>query len=150
MAKYREIVPHILNGLSVAVITKLVGCSARDVTAARALIAEYGITRDNVDLQPDSVFDSWKPDHRRDRSAGFDQPDFAAVVVAFRKFPHHTLGVAWENYLNAPGSAAGLRKYSYSTFCARFTEFAGKSGAAAVMIHTPGQVMHVDWVGDPV
>lgn len=146
--KFGKIIGLILDGFTVADITSLVSCSNRDVSAARKIIAAEGITRESFRSLSQDDIDALRPDGRKVVSQKYDQPDFAAVVQALRKYPHHTVGLAWENYCAAPPAREGLAKYSYSAFCSQFSRFAGKSSLAAVLSHKPGYAVFVDWAGD--
>lgn len=146
--KFGRIIGLILDGFTVAEITSLVSCSNRDVSAARKLIAAESISKESFRSLTSDDIAALRPDKRKAVSQKYDQPDFAAVIKALRKYPHHTVGLAWENYCAAAPAQEGLAKYSYSAFCSQFARFAGKSSISAVLSHKPGYAVHVDWAGD--
>lgn len=60
-------------------------------------------------------------------------PDFAGVVERFKHARHFTLQQAWQLYV-ARSTDHGMRKYSYSQFCARFSAYAEQHDVVAVLL----------------
>ncbi len=145
MADYRAIMTLVLQGRSYREVVAAVGCSHRDVAAARKVIAEKGITGTGLALMSDTDIRGLFPDGRSRLSDRYDVPDFAAVVRSMRANPHFTVLQAWRVYL---GSQASGRKYGYSQYCHLFGEYAVRNDLVATLHHEPGRAMFVDWAGD--
>ncbi|MHB2023445.1 MAG: IS21 family transposase, partial [Mycobacteriales bacterium] len=114
MVDYRAIMALAFKDRSYRQIVDAVGCSHRDVSAARKLIADRGITAQRLAGMSDAELAGLFPDRRAGVSAGYDVPDFARVVKSMRSNPHFTVLQAWRGYV---GSGSELRKYGYSQYC---------------------------------
>ena len=147
MADYRAIMTLVLLGRSYRDVVAAVGCSHRDVAAARKVIAARGITGTGLAQMSDSELAGLFPDGRAKVSDRYQVPDFAAVVRSMRSNRHFTLLQAWRVYL---GSQADGRKYGYSQYCHLFGEYAVRNDLVATLHHEPGRAMFVDWAGDTV
>ena len=147
MADRRAIMSLVLKGRSYREVVAAVGCSHRDVAAARKVIRDRGITGQGLALLSDSELGEMFPDGRSKVSAGYDLPDFARVVKSMRSNPHFTLLQAWRGYV---GSGSESRKYGYSQYCHLFGEYAVANDLVATLHHEPGRAMFVDWAGDTI
>lgn len=155
LANYRKILELVLAGRSYSAIVEVVGCSRRDVSRVRKVIDERGVSAVSVVSEEDLAL--WFPDGRRMVSAGYDQPDLAAVLAAMRAQRHFTLLMAWRRYVDAttlgmPESAraVGAKKYGYAQFCALFADYVRTNDLVATLHHEPGRAMLVDWAGDTI
>lgn len=147
MADYRAIMALLFKGRSYREIVEAVGCSHRDVSAARKTITERGIDAQVLAGMSDAELAALFPDGRGKVSAGYDLPEFKRVVGSMRSNRHYTLLQAWRGYV---GSASELRKYGYSQYCHLFGEFAASNDLVATLHHEPGRAMFVDWAGDTI
>jgi transposase len=145
MTDYRAIMTLVLQGRSYRDVVAAVGCSHRDVAAARKTIAAKGITGAGLAQMSDTELAGLFPDGRSKVSDLYVVPDFAAVVKSMRSNPHFTVLQAWRVYL---GSQAEGRKYGYSQYCHLFGEYAVRNDLVATLHHEPGRAMFVDWAGD--
>ncbi|MCB9427703.1 MAG: IS21 family transposase [Actinobacteria bacterium] len=145
MADYRAIMTLVLQGRSYRDVVAAVGCSHRDVAAARKVIRDTGITGTGLAQMSDTDIRDLFPDGRSRVSDRYDVPDFAAAVRSMRSNPHFTVLQAWRVYL---GSQANGRKYGYSQYCHLFGEYAVRNDLVATLHHEPGRAMFVDWAGD--
>lgn len=114
MVDYRAIMALLFRDPSYRQVVEAVGCSHRDVSTARKVIAERGITAQRLAGMSDAELAGLFPDGRARVSAGYDSPEFARVVKSMRANPHFTLLQAWRGYV---GSGSELRKYGYSQYC---------------------------------
>ena len=80
MAEYRAIMTLVLQGRSYRDVVAAVGCSHRDVAAARRVIRDAEITGTGRAQMSDSDIRDLFPDGRSRVSDRFDVPDFAAAV----------------------------------------------------------------------
>ena len=126
--------------------SQAVGCSHRDVAAARKVIAAKGITGTGLAQMSDTELTGLFPDGRAKVSDLYEVPDFAAVVRSMRSNPHFTLLQAWRGYRGVAGR--WQRKYGYSQYCHLFGEYAVRNDLVATLHHEPGRAMFVDWAGD--
>ena len=147
MTDYRAIMALVFKDRSYRQIVEAVGCSHREVSTARKVIADRGITAQRLATMPDAELAELFPDGRRRVSTGYDAPDFARVVKSMRSNPHFTVLLAWRGYV---GSASDLRKYGYSQYCHLFGEFAARNDLVATLHHEPARAMFVDWAGDTI
>lgn len=147
MVDYRAIMGLVFKDRSYRQIVEVVGCSHRDVSAARKMIKDRGLTAQHLAGMSDAELAGLFPDGRAGVSAGYDVPDFARVVKSMRSNSHFTLLLAWRGYV---GSASELRKYGYSQYCHLFGEFAARNDLVATLHHEPGRAMFVDWAGDTI
>jgi transposase len=160
LANYRKILELVLAGLSYSAIVEVVGCSRRDVSRVCKVVEDRGVTAATVVSEEDLV--EWFPDGRRMVSAGYEQPDLAAVLAAMRAQRHFTLLMAWRRYADAgtststsagtpAGTSAGRSKrYGYAQFCALFADYLRTNDLVATLHHEPGRAMLVDWAGDTI
>lgn len=147
MTDYRAIMALVFKDRSYRQIVEAVGCSHREVSTARKVIADRGITAQRLATMPDAELAELFPDGRTRVSTGYDAPDFARVVKSMRSNPHFTVLLAWRGYV---GSASDLRKYGYSQYCHLFGEFAARNDLVATLHHEPARAMFVDWAGDTI
>ena len=147
MADYRRILGLLLQGRSYREIVVAVGCSHRDVAAARRAIAERGITAEQFRELSETELMVLFPDGRARVSGEYDAPDFSRVADSMRRNRHFTLLQAWRSYV---GSGSGRRKYAYSQYCHLFNEYALRHDIVATLHHEPGRSMFVDWAGDTI
>lgn len=146
MADYRKIMDLLLDQRSYATITELVGCSRREVAAAKKVIATRGITRALFQPMTDAEVRGLFPDGRARVSDDYEQPDYQRVVASMRKNRHFTLQQAWSRYVGQ--DSGGLRKYGYAQYCHLFSDYLRKNDLVATLKHEPGRAMLVDWAGD--
>ncbi|MDQ0277129.1 hypothetical protein QO003_001432 [Arthrobacter silviterrae] len=147
MADYRAIMTLLLQGRSYRQIVDAVGCSHRDVSAARKTIDDRGLGAAALAEMSDVEVAGLFPDGRSKVSAGYDLPDFAQVVKSMKANPHFTLLQAWRTYV---GARSVLRKYGYAQFCHLFGGYAVQNDLVATLHHEPGMAMFVDWAGDTI
>jgi len=145
MTDYRAIMTLVLQGRSYRDVVAAVGCSHRDVAAARKMIAAKGITGTGLAQMSGTELRGLFPDGRSRVSDRYDVPDFARVVASMRSNPHFTVLQAWRGYV---GSRSSNRKYGYSQYCHLFGEYAVRNDLVATLHHEPGRAMFVDWAGD--
>ena len=147
MADYRSIMTLLFQGRSYREIVDAVGCSHRDVAAARKAIRGRELTAQRLREMSDVDLAGLFPDGRGKVSGGYDSPDLARVVTSLKSNRHFTLLQAWRTYV---GSASQLRKYGYSQYCHLFGEYAARNDLVATLHHEPGRAMFVDWAGDTI
>lgn len=135
----------VLQGRSYRDVVAAVGCSHRDVAAARKVIADREITGQRLAEMADAQLRGLFPDGRAKVSGRYDVPDFARVVTSMKSNPHFTLLQAWRVCV---GSGSQNRKYGDSQYCHLFGEHAAANDLVATLDHEPGQAMFVDWAGD--
>lgn len=145
MADYRAIMALVLQGRSYREVVQAVGCSHRDVAAARKMITDRGISGQRLAEMSDAELQRLFPDGRARVTGRYDLPDFARVVTSMKSNPHFTLLQAWRAYV---GSGSANRKYGYSQYCHLFGEYAVRNDLVATLHHEPGRAMFVDWAGD--
>lgn len=145
MGNYRAIMELVLAGRSYSEIVDAVGCSRREVSRVRQVVAQRGVT--SIAAVSDAELASWFPDGRRRVADEYEQPDYARVLVSMRQQRHFTLLLAWRRYADAKG---GQKKYGYSQFCALFAGYVRSHDLVATLHHEPGRAMLVDWAGDTV
>lgn len=148
MTDYRRIVILLLEGRSYRDVVEVVGCSHRDVSRVRKVIGERGVTTATVVSEEDLA--GWFPDGRRMVSAGYEQPDLAAVLAAMKAQRHFTLLMAWRRYVDTTPVALGAKRYGYAQFCALFADYVRTNDLVATLHHEPGRAMLVDWAGDTI
>ncbi|MEI6623070.1 MAG: IS21 family transposase [Actinomycetes bacterium] len=147
MADYRVIMGLVLAGRSYREVVAAVGCSQRDVAAARKTIGDRGITVQGLAQMSDAELARLFPDGRARVRGQYDLPDFARVVTSMKSNPHFTLLQAWRTYV---GSGSEGRRYGYSQYCHLFGEYAVRNDLVATLHHEPGRAMFVDWAGDTI
>ena len=147
MADYRRILGLLLQGHSYRAVAGAVGCSQREVAAAKRVILKWEVTAERLADLSELDLAALFPDGRSRVSDAYDVPDFARVVAAMRRNPHFSLLLAWRSYVSG---GSGLRKYAYSQYCHLFNEYALKHDLVATLHHEPGRVMFVDWAGDTI
>ncbi|WP_449373453.1 DDE-type integrase/transposase/recombinase [Arthrobacter psychrolactophilus] len=147
MADYRAIMALLLQGRSYRQIVDAVGCSHRDVSAARKTLDDRGLNAGALAEMSDVELAGLFPDGRSKVSAGYDLPDFAQVVKSMKANPHFTLLQSWRTYV---GARSVLRKYGYAQYCHLFGRYAVKNDLVATLHHEPGMAMFVDWAGDTI
>ena len=155
LANYPKILELVLAGHSYNAIVEVVGCSRRDVSRVRKVTDERGVSAATVVSEEDLA--EWFPDGRRMVSAGYDQPDLAAVLAGMKAQRHFTLLMAWRRYADTttpPTTTASgattpaARKYGYAQFCALFADYVRTNDLVATLHHEPARAMLVDWAGD--
>src|SRR5699024_5679966 len=144
---YRKIMELALAGCSYSQIVEMVGCSRRDVAAAKKTIAARGITVGQLTSMSQADVGVLFPDGRRRISQEYEQPDFAGVLASMKSNRHFTLQQAWRRYVSAADRA---KKYGYSQYCYLFGEYVRVNDLVATLHHEPGRAMLVDWAGDTI
>jgi len=144
---HRAIAVLVFQGRSYREIVAAAGCSHRDVSRVRKVIADRGITAQSLGALGDEEFAGLFPDGRAKVSAEYDAPDFAGVVVSMRRNRHYTVLQAWRGYA---ASSSTLRKYGYAQYCHLFSGYVATNDLVAVLHHEPGRAMFVDWAGDTI
>ena len=147
MADYRAIMALLLQGRSYRQIVDAVGCSHRDVSAARKTLDDRGLNAAALTEMSDAELSGLFPDGRSKVTAEYDLPDFAQVVKSMKANPHFTLLQAWRTYV---GARSVLRKYGYAQYCHLFGGYAVQNDLVATLHHEPGMAMFVDWAGDTI
>lgn len=77
MANYRMVLELVLEGRSYSEIIAAVGCSRRDVSRVKQVVAERGVT--SAGAVSDADLAVWFPDGRRHISGEYEQPDLPRV-----------------------------------------------------------------------
>lgn len=144
MANFRAILELVLAGRSYDEIVVSVGCSRRDVSRVKQVVAQRAVG--SADGVSDADLAEWFPDGRRRVSDEYDQPDLLAVLASMRANRHFTLLLAWRRY--ADSGSGGKKKYGYSQFCALFADHVRTNDLVATLHHEPARAMLVDWAGD--
>jgi transposase len=144
---YRRIMNLLLERRSYREIESLLGCSPKSVAAAKKQLDEHHITADRLAQLTDTELSALFPDGRSRVRAEYLEPDFGKVVASFKKNQHYTLLQGWRSYT---GITSVLRKYGYSQYCALFSEHVKKHDLTAVLKHTPGRTVFIDWAGDTI
>ncbi|WP_255771838.1 IS21 family transposase [Pseudarthrobacter sulfonivorans] len=147
MADFKAIMTLAVAGRSYDEIVAVVGCSRRDVAAAKKTIAAYGFTAGQIGAMSPQEIARLFPDGRKRVTELYERPDFDRVLASMRENRHFTLQQAWSRYL-ASAAANGGKKYGYSQYCALFADHARVSDVVATLHHEPGRAMLVDWAGD--
>lgn len=147
MADFKAIMTLAVAGRSYDEIVAVVGCSRRDVAAAKKTIAAYGFTAGQIGAMSPQEIARLFPDGRKRVTELYERPDFDRVLASMRENRHFTLQQAWSRYL-ASAIANGGKKYGYSQYCALFADHARVSDVVATLHHEPGRAMLVDWAGD--
>lgn len=137
----------VLMGRSYTDIVESLGCSRRDVSAAKKVITSHRITLGRVSAMTDAEVRTLFPDGRTRVRDEYEQPDFGRVLQSMKSNQHFTLQQAWSRYVGRPG---GGKKYGYSQYCHLFSEYLRTNDLVATMQHVPGRAMQVDWAGDTV
>ena len=147
MADFRRILTCVFEGLSYRDIAAAAGCSFRDIKAARDAITAEGLTQEKLTTLTDADLAGLFPDGRSRVSDGYAQPEFNKVATSIGRNPNYTLYNAWLTYVQQPNTR-GLKTYSYSQFCALFSDFVDDTDVVSRLLHEPGRLMFVDWAGD--
>ncbi|MHC6593409.1 DDE-type integrase/transposase/recombinase, partial [Arthrobacter sp. C152] len=147
MADFKAIMTLAVAGRSYDEIVAVVGCSRRDVAAAKKTIAAYGFTAGQIGAMSPQEIARLFPDGRKRVTELYERPDFDRVLASMRENRHFTLQQAWSRYL-ASSTANGAKKYGYSQYCALFADHARVTDVVATLHHEPGRAMLVDWAGD--
>lgn len=128
-------------------IVAMLGCAPKSVAAAKKQLEAQNLTIDRLAQLTDQEVTALFPDGRSRVRAEYFEPEFSKVVASFKKNQHYTLLQGWRTYTGKP---SGLRKYGYSQYCALFSEYVKKHDLTAVLKHTPGRTMFIDWAGDTI
>lgn len=148
MADYRKIMELILDGRSYATITETLGCSRREIAAAKKMITTRGgLTRTLLASMTDAEVGGWFPDGRARVSDEYEQPAYDRVLASMRNNRHFTLQQAWSKYVAQAGDD-DLKKYGYAQYCHLFSDYLRRNDLVATLRHEPGRAMLVDWAGD--
>jgi hypothetical protein len=146
MADFRTIMSLVFKGHSYRQIVEVVGCSHRDVSTVRKMIADRGITAQRLAGMSDAELVGLFPDGRSGVSTGYDGPDFARVVASMRSIRISRCfrpGVAMSDRSRTCVST-GIR------YCHLFGQYAARNDLVATLHHEPGRAMFVDWAGDTI
>jgi putative transposase len=149
VANFKQILAMCLDGASYGQITHTLGCSRREVSRAKKVITDEGLTSEIFRQLPPGWFDEQFGDGRSKRSLSYDQPDFQALARKMKSTKHVTRHKLWMDYLSQP-CPTGKTKYQYSQFCSGLNEFLRANDLVEVITHEPGQELYVDWAGDKV
>lgn len=98
MADYRKIMELLFDQRSYTTITEIVGCSRREVSAAKKVVSARGITRSQLVAMSDAELGVLFPDGRARVSEEYERPDYGRVLSSMRKNRHFTLQQAWSRY----------------------------------------------------
>ena len=149
VANFKQIIAMCLDGASYAQITHALGCSRREVSRAKKVIADEALTPERFRQLPPGWFDDRFSDGRSRRTMSYDQPDFQALARKLQSKKHVTRHKLWMDYLSQP-CPTDKTKYQYSQFCSGLNEFLRAHDLVEVVTHEPGQELYVDWAGDKV
>lgn len=149
MANFKEIMALCLDGASYSRIVSVVGCSRRDISRVKGVIAECAITSELFRELPQGWFADKFADGRSERKQVYDQPDFKALAGKLKQNKHLTRTKLWLDYM-ATECAVDTVKYQYSQFCAGLREYIRLNDLDGVVEYDPGQELYVDWAGDKV
>lgn len=141
---YHAIMSLLAKGRTYSEITASVGCSHRDVAAAKRAMTAAGITEQRLASLSAADLQDLFPDQRKAVSGQYADPHFVQVIEQMKHNRFLTLQQGWVNYL--AGTSSG-KKYSYSQYCERFNQFAEATDVVATLQHEPGKAMFVDWAG---
>lgn len=144
---YRKIMRLLLEGRSYREVVAAVQCSHQTVAAVKKVLTDRQITRDGLLLLTDAQIGAMFPDGRSRVRSEYLEPEFSRVVASFKKNQHYTLLQGWRAYTGQPSE---LRKYGYSQYCALFSKYVKKYDLTAVLKHSPGRTMFIDWAGDTI
>lgn len=144
---YRKIMSMLLERRSYREVVAAAGCSHQTVAAAKKQLGERMLTYDRLAQLSDADIAAMFPDGRSRVRAEYLEPEFSKVVASFKKNQHYTLLQGWRAYTGKPSE---LRKYGYSQYCALFNGYVKKHDLTAVLKHTPGRTMFIDWAGDTI
>ncbi|WP_244268692.1 hypothetical protein [Corynebacterium coyleae] len=122
MANFKQIIAMCLDGASYAQITHALGCSRREVSRAKKVIADEALTPERFRQLPPGWFDDRFSDGRSKRTMSYDQPDFQALARKLQSKKHVTRHKLWMDYLSQP-CPTDKTKYQYSQFCSGLNEF---------------------------
>jgi transposase len=147
MADFRRILELLLQDHSYREVVAAVGCSHRDVAAAKRVLEERTVTTAGLAAMTGAELSELFPDGRSRVSREYGQPDFSAVADSLRHNRHFTLLQGWRWYV---GRESDLRKYGYAQYCHLFNEYALKHDIVAILHYASGRAMFVDWAGDTV
>ena len=94
MANFKQIVAMCLDGASYAQITHALGCqlgcSRREVSRAKMIIAEESLSLETFRQLPPGGFDERFSDGRSKRTLSYDQPDFQGLAHKLKSNKHLT------------------------------------------------------------
>jgi len=133
---YHAIMSLLAKGRTYSEITASVGCSHRDVAAAKRTMTAAGITEQRLASLSAADLQDLFPDQRKAVSGQYADPHFVQVIEQMKHNRFFTLQQGWVNYL--AGTSSG-KKYSYSQYCERFNRFAAATDVVATLQHEPGK-----------
>ena len=113
------------------------GCSNRDITKTKTLIADLSITKESYAQLDPAFFDEHFSDHREARRKRCDQTDFEKLAKRLANNKHLTRHKLWMGYVAAP-AGEGESKYQYSQFCERLRTLIRTTGMTSIVEHEPG------------
>jgi putative uncharacterized protein (fragment) len=90
VANFKQILAMCLDGASYGQITHTLGCSRREVSRAKKVITDEGLTSEIFRQLPPGWFDEQFGDGRSKRSLSYDQPDFQALARKMKSTKHVT------------------------------------------------------------
>ncbi|MDR2567432.1 MAG: IS21 family transposase [Bifidobacteriaceae bacterium] len=148
MVDHKQILRLRAEGVSQRGIADVLGCSRNTVAAAFQAAKTKGIVwQDAADLEADEV--------RRllfgapnSPQAGRAAPDFEYVHKEMGR-PHTTLLLLWTEYADRC-RASGEAPYAYSYFHEQYRRWMRSTGATMRIPRVPGELIEVDWAGDPM
>ena len=90
VANFKQIIAMCLDGASYAQITHALGCSRREVSRAKMIIAEESLSLETFRQLPPGGFDERFSDGRSKRTLSYDQPDFQGLAHKLKSNKHLT------------------------------------------------------------
>lgn len=147
MADYRLIMSLLHQGRSYREIVEQAGCSHREVSTTKSVMAAKQISPQQLASMTDAEVRTLFPDRRSRVTDEYEQPDFQRTAKSLKHNRHFTLLQAWRTY---SAGTSRLRKYGYAQYCHLFNEYAVTHDLVAVLTHEPGRALLVDWAGDTI
>lgn len=148
MVDYREILRLFSLGNSIRSIANIVQSSRDTVSTTIKVAKAAGISWpldddvSNQDLQ-EVLFPG-----KYAYASPYTVPDYAYIHKELAR-QGVTLSLLWEEYCTKVRTTGGI-PYMYSQFCEKYRRWAMVTKATMRIKHKPGDVMQVDWAGDPL
>lgn len=149
MTKYKEILRLYCHlGVSKLKIAESLGYSRTTVTAVLGAASNEGLAWEDVkDLDDREVKRLLYPADENGQQPQYMMPDFERIHAELRR-SGVTLSLLWVEYCEAC-RLVGQMPYKSTQFYKYYREFAQKHKATMVIHRKPGDIMEVDWAGDP-
>ena len=146
MATKKEIMRHLLKGMSWDEAARSLRCSKATVAKCAAKMEEGRIDAERLESMTEAEVSGLFADGRSKRGEEYLEPDYARVCDQLARVPKMTLALRWARYLDRdPG---GRRPCQYSQFCKKVGDYARTHDLVARIAHEPGRTMLVDWAGN--